>query len=275
MPDVTRHLSASHKLSTDGLDWELAGRHGLTESEKDALQYFADVESYTVYYMMEIATSGATLSKDMLSFLAVWNYEEMFHGRAMRQLLDACGVPAPAERTLSARTRARRFLEDKVERTLGRLAPETFVTLWHAWGAVSELLTTHGYEELARTTANPVLAELCRRIARQERRHFAWYYEASRERLAASPFARRVIRMIFEAAWAPVGGTVKSRDEQAAAIKNLYDGTRFAEILAHVDHRMSQLPGMEDFTVCARWGERVLGLPRFKGEPTELASSLA
>jgi hypothetical protein len=31
-----------------------------------------------------------------------------------------------------------------------------------------------------------VLAELCRRIAKQERRHFAWYYNGARERLARS-----------------------------------------------------------------------------------------
>lgn len=275
MPDVARHLDHSHKLSTDDLDWEAAGRHGLTPREKDALQYFAAIESYTVYYMMEIVKSGAAKDRDLLSFLAVWNYEEMFHGRAMARLLEACGVEVEAPKPSTARTRMRAIFEERVEIILGHLAPSTFVTLWHSWGAVAELLTTHGYEELARTTENPVLAELSRRIARQERRHFAWYYETSRERLAQSPIARRLIRGIFEMAWAPVGGSLKSRDEQAQAIRNIYAGDRFAEVLAHVDHRMGQLPGMEGFTVCARWGERVLGLPRLSPRSSAFASSPA
>ena len=57
-----------------------------------------------------------------------------------------------------------------------------FVSLWMFWGALQECLTMQAYEEIIRTTQNPVLAELFKRIAKQERRHFAYYFNQARTR---------------------------------------------------------------------------------------------
>jgi hypothetical protein len=110
---------------------------------------------------------------------------------------------------------------------------------------------------MARLTHNPVLLELCRRIAKQERRHFAWYYESSRERLEGQPFSQKVVRAIFEYNWTPVGSGVKSKADSAALIARLFPGQRLYDVFGTVDHRMSMLPGFEGFTVCSRYADNL------------------
>lgn len=264
MPDLAQHIDLSHKLQYEDLDWDLARRHGITARESECLQYFADIESQTVFYMLEAAKLEAIREPGLLTFLTIWNYEEFFHAQAITRFLVEVGVAvAPAaERSADVRRGAqlRATLEDWFQQSLAKLMPRTFVALWQTWGAAAELLTTQAYEELMRRTANPVLRELCRRIAKQERRHFAWYYEVARERLAGQPVAQRLVREIFERFWTPVGSGVKSPADTAGLIARLFPGTRIFEVFGHVDHRIGQLPGMAGFAVCARYADRVQAL---------------
>ncbi len=61
------------------------------------------------------------------------------------------------------------------------------------------------YEEVIRTTENPVLAEMFKRIAKQERRHFAYYFNQARDRLADNPRNQRFCKAIVKRFYAPVG----------------------------------------------------------------------
>jgi rubrerythrin len=264
LPDVAQHLELSHKLAYDDLDWALARDHGVTDAEAASLEYFADIESQTVYYMLEVAKLEVARDPELLSFLTIWNYEELFHAQAITRLLREVGreVPPAPERSTAVRGAAqlRARLEDLFQVSLARTMPRSFVALWQAWGATQELITAHAYEEFARRTANPVLAELCRRIAKQERRHFAWYYEASRERLAVGTVVQKVVRAVFEYNWTPVGSGVKSPEEVAAQVARMFPGERIFEVMAVCDRRMSQLPGFAGFTVCSRYADRVQAL---------------
>jgi hypothetical protein len=253
VPDLDHHLRHSHKLEFGDLDWALAARHGITPRERRALGYFADIESQTVYYMMEVVKTGAARDHDLLGFLTLWNYEEYFHGLAMARFLKAVGVEVRSSEEVHANSRFRARVEEAVELAIAKTMPGTFIALWQTWGAAAELLTTMAYEELARTTANPVLSELCRRIAKQERRHFAWYYEASAEHLAKSRLARKVVRTLFDHAWAPVGASVKTPPEMVDVIEGVYDPGRFEDVCAHVDRRIGALPGMDGVTSAVRW----------------------
>ncbi|MCA9679999.1 MAG: ferritin-like domain-containing protein [Kofleriaceae bacterium] len=264
MPDVAQHLALSQKLQYDDLDWDLARAHGISATEADCLQYFADIESQTVFYMLEVAKLEVARDPELLAFLTIWNYEEFFHAQALTRFLTEVGVVAPdaAARSHDVRRAAqlRATVEDWVQVTLARALPRTFVALWQCWGAAAELLTTQAYEQIMRTTANPVLRELCRRIARQERRHFAWYLEASRERLAGERFAQRVVRKVFELNWTPVGSGVKSPAQVAAQIARIFPGERIYEVLGTIDRRMGTLPGMAGFDVCGRYADRIQAL---------------
>jgi hypothetical protein len=261
LPDVAQHLELSHKLIYSDLDWKLAREHGITERERECLQYFADIESQTVFYMMEVIDLEVAKQPDLLAFLTMWNYEEFFHAHAITRFLREVGVdvPPPAERSQQVRrgARLRAGVEDFIQRSIARTLPKTFVCLWQAWGAAAELLTTQAYEEMARLTTNPVLHELCKRIAKQERRHFAWYYESSRERLAGEKFAQKFVRGIFEYNWTPVGSGVKSPEQGAALIARLFPGQRVYDVFGTIDDRMSKLPGLEGLTVCSRFADRL------------------
>ena len=131
---------------------------------------------------------------------------------------------------------------------------------WHG-GASQEILTLRGYEQIVERTRNPVLAELCRRIAKQERRHFAWYYNNASERLARSRVAQRLTREVFERFWSPVGAGVKSQDAVDEICLALFPGDAFAEVALGIDEKLAKLPGFSGFDVVSRFARRVADKP--------------
>lgn len=261
MSSITQHISVSKRVECEDLDWGLARRIGLTADEVESLGYFADVESQTVFYFLEVAKQKVARQPELLAFLTMWNYEEYFHSHAITRLLEECGadVPSAAERSQQNRGRARlkARVEDLVQSVLAALAPDTFVALWMTWGATQELLTAQAYEQIAATTGNPVAAELCRRIAKQERRHFAYYYNAAREQLDGRPVIQRVVRGIVQRFWTPVGNGVKTPIEAAEGAQKLFPDNRFGEVMAIIDHRVGALPGMAGIDGCRSWARRM------------------
>ena len=260
MPDIQQHLAVSQKVAFDDLDWQAARAAGLTERERHNLGFFADVESQTFFYFLEVAKLQIARDPDLISFLTMWNYEEHFHSQAITRLMAECECPVPdaGARAAQLRTRARlrAKIEDAFQVSLARMMPDTFVALWMTWGASQELMTCHGYEALVATTRNPVLAELARRIGKQERRHFAYYFAAARERLEGQPLTQRVVRTILDRSWNPAGSGVKSPAEQAAFLQGLFPEGRTAEVLAECDEKMGTLPGLAGVRGCARWAAR-------------------
>jgi len=259
--DIQQHLASSHKVEFDDLDWSLARRAGLSPRESEMLQYFADIESQTVFYMLEVAKLEVARDPELLTFLTMWNYEEYFHSHAISRLLRECGVevPPPMKRATSLRSRARvrARLEDLAQRAMAATMPKAFVSLWMAWGAAQELLTTQAYEEVVRTTGNPVLAELFRRIAKQERRHYAYYYTSARERLEGFPAGQKLVRLIFERNFNPVGSGLKSPMEQARFMSQIFPGRRLFEAFGEVDDKMESLPGLRGMRVATAYAQRI------------------
>jgi len=259
--EIAQHIAVSKKVEFDDLDWTLARRHGLTAQEIDSLGYFADVESQTVFYFLEVAKLQVARQPEFLTFLTMWNYEEYFHSHALTRLLVECGaeVPSAADRSHALRRGARlkAKVEDGFQTLLATLAPQAFVALWMTWGATQELLTTQAYEQIASTTNNPVAEELCRRIAKQERRHFAYYYNQARDRLEGKPLTQRLVRWIVQTMWTPVGNGVKTPIEAARRAERLFPGPRFAEVLGVIDRRIGALPGMAGLDACRSWAHRM------------------
>lgn len=261
MSDIAQHLAVSHKVEFDDLDWETARRIGLTEREIQSLHYFADVESQTVHYFLEVAKLKVARDPELLTFLTMWNYEEYFHSYAITRFMNECGVAVQSatERSSEVRSGARfkaRF-EDFMQGLLARAAPKTFVALWMFWGALQECLTTQAYEELANTTKNPVLAELCRRIAKQERRHFAYYFGQAKKKLEGQVRAQMFVRWIANAFYAPVGGGVKTDEEGARLVAQLFPGDRIFEVMGYIEKKMALLPGMAGLDCATRWAAKV------------------
>ncbi|TMQ20097.1 MAG: hypothetical protein E6J90_16800 [Deltaproteobacteria bacterium] len=248
-------------MQFEDLDWEKARRIGLTQHEIESLTYFADIESQTVYYFLEVAKLQVSRDPELLTFLTMWNYEEYFHSHALTRLLTECGVPVESATARSTKIRAgarlKARLEDIVQTLIAKVMPRTFVALWMFWGSLQECLTTQAYEELAHQTSNPVLAELCRRIAKQERRHFAYYYGQARRRLDGQSWAQRFTRWIATKFYAPVGGGVKTDAEGARLVAQLFPGDKIFEVMSYIEKRMAALPGMEGLDCCTRWAAKV------------------
>jgi rubrerythrin len=259
--DIAQHIAVSDKVKIEDLDWVTARKIGLTKQEIDTLAYFADVESQTVYYFLEVAKLEVVRDPELLTFLTMWNYEEYFHSYALTRLLTECGVPVEDATERSTKIRAgARFkakFEDYTQTAIAKLMPKTFVALWMFWGSLQECLTTQAYEELAKNTKNPVLAELCKRIAKQERRHFAYYFGQAKKKLEGHTWAQKFTRWIAKKFYAPVGGGVKTDEEGARLVAQLFPGDKIFEVMSYIEKRMAQLPGMEGLDCCTRWAARV------------------
>lgn len=281
MSDIAQHVAVSHKVEFEDLDWDLARKVGLTRLEIESLAYFADIESQTVYYFLEVAKLQAARDPELLTFLTLWNYEEYFHAHALTRLLTECGVPVASAidraTKVHARNQLRGKLEDLVQTLIAKLMPRTFVALWMFWGALQECLTAQAYEELARNTQNPVFAELCRRIAKQERGHFAYYFGQARRRLEGQSWAQRFTRWIADRFYKPVGAGVKTEVDRARLVAQLFPGDRIFEIMRYIEKRMAQLPGMEGLDCCTRWAARVQPMlppeTRASSSPLELSAA--
>ena len=259
--DIAQHIAVSHKIQFEDLDWELARKHGLTETEIQSLHYFADIESQTVHYFLEVAKLKVARDPELLTFLTMWNYEEYFHSYALTRLMEECGVKVATatERATAIRANARfkAKFEAFAQGGIAIVMPKTFISLWMFWGALQECLTTQAYEELARQTKNPVLEELCKRIAKQERRHFAYYFNQARDRLDGQPFHQKFCKAIARAFYAPVGGGVKTDEEAARCVAGLFPGDKIFEVMGYIEKRLAQLPGMDDLDCCTRWAAKV------------------
>jgi rubrerythrin len=245
---IERYLRRTGKIAIDDLDWDAAARVGLSEDEVFALTYFSDVESQTFRYLTALLAMQPRCEPATSAFLTTWNYEEFFHGRALARLLRVAGHPLPSARVseISARARA----NERIERALGPLAARLFArefpAVHTAFGAIHELTTLRGYERLATTTPNPALRTLCQRIARQERRHFAWYFNRARELLSASRKAQRLTRAVLRFNWVPVGAGVKSDAEVRRLFQFLFPGALGPALCTEIDATMDSLPGLSE-----------------------------
>lgn len=240
-------LASSGRVSTAGIDYEAGARAGLSSDEVFALTYFADVENQSLRYLRTLLSMKVAFEPEVAAFLATWNYEEFFHGFELEQLLKACDVSLAPGRRVQKQAGAR--LNERVEALLlpllSRLYEADFPAVYFTFGALQELTTLRGYERLAARTANPALALLCRRIAKQERRHFGWYFRRARRALARSGRARFLTRHALRLNWVPVGAGVHSPPEVARLFRVLFYPREDARaVVQEIDRRVERLPGL-------------------------------
>jgi len=81
----------------------------------------------------------------------------------------------------------------------------------HELGVIQEWTTYRAYQSAHRSREHPVLNEICRRIMKQELRHFAFYKEQAAEALAQSSVARKITSSALKIAWTPVGDGIRRR----------------------------------------------------------------
>ena len=126
-----------------------------------------------------------------------------------------------------------------------------FHAAYLTYGAISELSTLEGYGILARRTAHPILAEILRRLAKDERRHFSFYYNKAAECLQPRN-AQRLTEFILRKFWMPVGGGVKSDFEVDWVLAFILGDSMGAEVASRIDATIAKLPGLGWFDRLSR-----------------------
>jgi len=257
--DIERYISVSAKIDTSDIDWRQAREAGLTDDEKFILTYFSDVESQTIRYLKMLLQMKIAFTPSVSAFLTTWSYEEFFHGYELARLLEACGSPLEEDRVQKVTNKARfnEWLEAALAPLLSRLFSHQFPAVYLSFGAIQEMTTLRGYEGLNRHTRNPVLKILCERIAKQERRHFAWYFNHARELLMESKGARVLARKLLEFNWVPVGAGIKTPEEVKRLFLTLFPAQSARKLVREIDSKMGTLPGFEGIRLMEPYFEKV------------------
>ena len=245
--DIEKYVRNSKKVDISDLDLTQAVRYPVSEEEVRALTYMCDIESHTVVYLRAILNTCAVEDPQTTAFLSCWAYEEFFHGHTLRRFLDAVGAPLSSTRIAEVQhaTSTKEWLKEMGASIVCRFSRH-FHAAYLTYGAISELSTLEGYGVLARRTQNPVLAEIVKRLAKDERRHFSFYFNKARLMLQPRN-AQRLTSFIIRKFWLPVGGGVKSDSEVNWILSFILGDPQGAEIARRIDSTIAKLPGLQWF----------------------------
>ena len=182
----------------------------------------------------------------LTAFLACWNYEELWHGENIARLLNLYGFEFDTQERI-ANVRANLGFQNSVSilsTMAGSWMLKDFSAVYLSIGAINELSTLTGYGALIRKSGHPVLKDLLSRIIKDERRHFAFYFNSSKEWLSGNPKAQKLDRWMLDRVWVPVGQGVKTQEEVDALAIYLFDDEQGEEELLELDAKIGKLPGL-------------------------------
>jgi hypothetical protein len=244
--DTDTLVRRSARLQVDDLDLGAFAFQPLDPETLRCLRYMHDVEGHTACYLRDMLVTRAHRDPEVTAFLTCWSYEELWHGDAIGQVLDAHGEVAGRSRLAEMRRKLpKRDALRPLVFNLTSAVTRHLVTLHMAWGAVNEWTTQAGYARLAAKADDPVLGELLRRIMRQEGRHIDFYTAQARNRLADSRAAQRLTRTALRRLWAPVGSGVMPMDEIRFLIGHLFSDASGLATAQRIDRHIDRLPGLE------------------------------
>ena len=98
----------------------------------------------------------------------------------------------------------------------------------------------------SRTRCSP---SCCKRIAKQETRHVAFYVSQARERLLKSKRAQKLTRFLLSKVWAPVGSSIMEVDDVKFVFSQIMSGEAGRKAAVQLDQNISKLPGMQGLTI--------------------------
>jgi hypothetical protein len=257
--ELDRYLRASKKLDLTGIDFDAVCDHPLSSAEIRCLTYMMDIERHTVIYLRDLLSTSASRDPDVTAFLSLWVYEEFWHGEALGAFLRAAGIDHAPGRTAEIRAYADagKAVINGLKMLGGKLLPD-FVAVHMTWGAMNEISTLYGYQQVIARTKHPVLVELLGRIIKDERRHFAFYYNQARARLEGNTRAQRLVRWALGSFWTPVGTGVRPQEETDYVVSRLFGDDAGLESLLEMEREMSKLPGLGGMRLMRRARNRAL-----------------
>lgn len=247
--DLQQYLERSEKLDVSDINWADVARYPVSEAEIQCLGYMMDIEAHTLCYLRDVLDAGAAADPEIADFLGCWLYEESYHGRAIERFVRAAGSARSIANCGQHQPTALERLEGLGIWLVSRLLPKQFLTVYMTWGAIQEHSTLFGYTNMARQTQNPILADLLRRIARDESRHFGFYLYKAAQGLKASKTTRRLTSFLLSRFWTPVGEGVKPQHETDFLLRHIFAGPEGADSIDRIDRSMRRLPGLSWFNL--------------------------
>jgi len=251
---IERYKEESRKLDTTGIAWDDIASHPLSKGDLFCLHYMMDIENHVPLYLSHLLVTRACMDPVLTAFLACWNYEELWHGENLGKLLNLYGIDFDTQERI-ARVRAHLGVQNSISllsTMAGSWLLKDFSAVYLTIGAINELTTLTGYAALTRKSGHPVLADLLSRIIKDERRHFAFYYNSAREWLTGNAGSQRLDRWIVDRVWVPVGRGVKSQEEVDALALYLFDDEQGEEELSAVDVKIGKLPGLSGIQLMSK-----------------------
>ena len=200
---IDRYKEESKKLDTTGIDWEAVREHPLSSGDLFCLHYMMDIENHVSLYLSHLLVTRACMDPVLTAFLACWNYEELWHGENLGRLLNEYGIEFDSDDRI-ARIRAGLGFQNSVSIMTTMTSSwllKDFSAIYLTIGAINELSTLTGYGALIRKSQHPVLRDLLGRIIKDERRHFAFYFNSAKEWLLGNHFAQRIDRLVLDRVW--------------------------------------------------------------------------
>jgi hypothetical protein len=251
---IERYKEESRKLDTTGVEWGEVPAHLLSKGDLFCLHYMMDIENHVPLYLSHLLVTRACMDPILTAFLACWNYEELWHGESLGRFLNLYGIEFDTQERI-ANVRAHLGLQNSVSilsTMAGSWLLKDFSAVYLSIGAINELSTLTGYAALIRKSGHPVLKDLLGRIIKDERRHFAFYYNSAKEWLAGNEKAQRMDRRMLDRVWVPVGQGVKKQEEVDALAMYLFDDEQGEEDLRELDAKIGRLPGMSGIRLMSK-----------------------
>jgi hypothetical protein len=244
---IERYKEESKKLDTAGVAWDTVTDHPLSKGDLFCLHYMMDIENHVPLYLSHLLVTRACMDPILTAFLACWNYEELWHGENLGKFLNLYGIEFDTQDRI-ANVRANLGFQNSISilsTMAGSWLLKDFSAVYLTIGAINELSTLTGYGALIRKSGHPVLKDLLGRIIKDERRHFAFYFNSAKEWLSGNENAQRVDRWMLDRVWVPVGKGVKTQEEVDALAVYLFDDEQGEEELLELDAKIGKLPGLE------------------------------
>jgi hypothetical protein len=251
--DIDKFTETSVRVPWGDLDLEQFRDNPLPEHTLRTLRYMCDVEYHTVCYTRDLLTTPSHKEADMSAFMTMWNREEFWHGEALSTVLGIHGISVDFDETKATRLKLgwKDRLDPIKQAVMGKVVGNDFVAVHMAWGAANELSAIQAYNRMGELEENPTLAELLRRIAKQEARHVAFYTSQARDRLAKSKKAQVIARFALKNAWAPVGSSIMERSEVKHVMNHLMSGPEGRKAARKIDTAIGNMPGLKGLTIVA------------------------
>jgi hypothetical protein len=268
--DMKAYQRHAGKLDLDGIDFHAFDDQPLSDAVLRCLEYMHDVEFHTACYLRNLLNTKAHHDPEITKFMTIWNYEELWHGEAIAQVLDHHERVSGTERVASTRSRLGwKVTTSPIGWMAFSAATPRFLSVHMTIGAINEWTAQAAYSRLAAVADHPVLTKLLKRVMRQEGRHIDVYATRAKDELSQSRIAQKITRGILKAVWTPVGAGAMPKGEMAHMAQTLFSGDEGKAAVDRVDQRVGRLPGLDGLTIMAD------AMDRYSSQPVPPAPATA